>query len=236
MKKIIAFIPNFLTLCNLLCGVAAIFFSFTTSYQYAFWAIVIAAVFDFSDGMAARLLNARSEIGLQLDSLADMVSFGAAPAFIMGNTMMMYCALDTSWIVGLAGFLLAPFAAYRLAKFNIDTRQSEEFRGLATPAMALFVVSYVTAIIPKLIEHQIWCGISIIITLILCVLMVCDLPMFSFKFKDFSLKKNIIRYSFLVLSVIILIIGGIYAGICAIIALYITTSVVVSILKIAQKS
>lgn len=235
MKKIIAFIPNFLTLCNLLCGMAAIFFVFTATPIYSFWAIVVAAVFDFSDGMAARLLNARSEIGVQLDSLADMVSFGVAPAFIMGAALMMHCNIDSHWAVGTIGFLLAPFAAYRLAKFNIDTRQSEEFRGLATPAMALMVASFATAIIPLMLKNSMWSGWGVLLTIALCLLMVSDIPMFSLKFKNFSLKTNALRYSFLLCCVILVLVCGVYAGVGAVIALYIATSVVKWILKSPQK-
>lgn len=236
MKKIIAFIPNLLTLCNLMCGIAAIYYSFNGNFIYAFWAIIIASLFDFSDGFAARLLNARSEIGVQLDSLADMISFGAAPAIILTNSLLTHQIAGENWYLALSGLLLAPFAAYRLAKFNIDTRQTEEFRGLATPAMALFIISFVNFFIPLMPHNNIGIISTIICTLSLCILMVSDIPMFSLKFKSFAIKKNIVRYSFLISTVLILVLCGIYSGIAIVIALYIIVSVITAILKSVKKN
>lgn len=221
MKK---HIPNFLTLCNLMCGMTALFFAFYYfAYpQYAFWAIIAAAVFDFLDGMAARLLKAYSEIGKQLDSLSDMISFGAAPAALLTVTIMQHS--PDMWWVGIFGALLAPAAALRLAKFNIDTRQSEEFRGLAVPSMALFVASYVVAYITPLTAMGIHAGYSLILVALLSTLMLCDMPMFSLKFKNFSFKTNIVRYVFIALTVIVIAIMGIYAAPAIIVLLYVLIS------------
>lgn len=227
MKKIIAFIPNLLTLCNLLSGSAAVAALLTRHDFYtAFWLVIAAAVFDFFDGFAARMLHVSSPIGKELDSLADMVSFGLAPATVvfvlLSNTATATYGLP--WL-GYFGFLIAALSALRLAKFNLDERQTEEFRGLPTPACALFFVS-----LPMLAEgnpsaaylltHPITLGL---LTLIFSSLLVCDMPMFSLKFKNFAFKKNSLRYVFLILSVI-LIIGWRMAAPALIIVLYILIS------------
>lgn len=224
-------IPNFLTLCNLMCGMAALFFAFYfySHPQYALWAIAAAAVFDFLDGMAARLLKAYSEIGKQLDSLSDMVSFGAAPAALLAISIMQH-APDVWW-VGLLGALLAPAAALRLAKFNIDTRQSEEFRGLAVPAMALFIASFCAAYLTPLTIMGIHPAYSLVLAALLITLMLCDLPMFSLKFKNFALETNALRYVFLLLAVLIIVFMGIYAAPAIIISLYIGISAVQAIAR-----
>lgn len=224
-------IPNFLTLCNLMCGMTALFFAFYYfAYpEYAFWAIVAAAIFDFLDGMAARALKAYSEIGKQLDSLSDMISFGAAPAALIAICIMQH---DPSlWWLGLGGALLAPAAALRLAKFNIDTRQSEEFRGLAVPAMALLVASFATSYLTPLTMMGIHPAWSLVLVVLLCTLMLCDMPMFSLKFKSFGLKSNVTRYVFLVLSVLLIVLMGIYAAVAIIILSYVLISAGMAIVK-----
>ncbi|CDN32885.1 CDP-diacylglycerol-serine O-phosphatidyltransferase [Mucinivorans hirudinis] len=212
------YIPNTITCCNLLCGAAAIYFSLGGDFATAFWLIIAAAIFDFLDGFAARMLKAYSAMGVQLDSLADMVSFGVAPAMAVFATIdhpqLRFCAL-----------LLAAFAALRLAKFNIDTRQSEEFRGLPTPAMSLFFFSYVTQ---EVVPHSTLLSLGLVA--LFCALMVCDLRMFSFKFKTFDFEQNSLRYFFAIFSVIILAVAG-YAAPALIIMGYITISFVMLFLK-----
>lgn len=211
MRAIINLIPNTLTCCNLLCGCGAIIAAMNGDTTMAFWLIVTAAVFDFFDGFAARMLKAYSPIGGDLDSLADVVSFGVAPAFIwfgMGNGYWAYGA-----------FLLAAFAALRLAKFNVDTRQTEEFRGLPTPAMALFIAS--TAI--TFTELNIWIWGAIIVAF--SGIMVCDLPMFSFKFKSFGFKANSLRYFFAAFAVLAVMLLG-YTAPAVIITVYIVVSLI----------
>lgn len=226
MRKIISFIPNLLTLCNLMCGLWAIIFAFDGNFVYSFWMIITAAVFDFCDGFAARLLNARSDIGMQLDSLSDVVSFGVAPAFMATFATMQFFAPLGYDNIFYGCLLLAPFASYRLAVFNVDTTQSEEFKGLPTPAMALFIASLSAYILPNITASMTWMVAILAVVLLFCILMVSRIPMFSFKFKNFSLKKNIVRYLFAIISVLIVIFTGIYTGIGLIIGLYILTSIV----------
>lgn len=202
MKKVIAFIPNLLTLCNLLSGCAAVSVLFLRAdFAAAFWLVIAAAVFDFFDGFVARLLHVSSSIGKELDSLADMVSFGLVPATVV--FMITGLELITSdWgFMAYGGFLIAAFSALRLAKFNIDTRQTEEFRGLPTPACALFFVS-----LPMLgTEWVLMPEVLLPLAAVFSVLLVCDMPMFSLKFKTFGLEKNKLRYVFLLLSVILIV-------------------------------
>ena len=204
MRHIIKSIPNMLTLANLFCGCVAVTYAFSGDLITAFLLIVLAAVFDFLDGMAARLLNAHSPIGADLDSLADMVSFGVAPSavlFVMG--------------AGWFGFVVALFSALRLAKFNVDNRQTTEFIGLPVPADALFFTSlgyivtddassYIATVIstPWFLR-----GLAALFSL----LMVSQIRMFSLKFKSLRLKGNAMRYCFLVVSAVLLALLGVKA-------------------------
>ncbi|MEG1670993.1 MAG: CDP-diacylglycerol--serine O-phosphatidyltransferase [Mucinivorans sp.] len=221
MKKIISFIPNTLTLGNLMCGTMAIIFAFDNNFVFAFWAVIVAAVFDFFDGFAARGLKAYSPIGADLDSLSDLVSFGVAPALIM------YSLMAPLGAVAYAPLVLIPCAALRLAKFNIDDRQHTEFRGLPTPAMALFFISFQFT---ALYLPCIW--ITVTLCAIFAALMVCDIPMFSLKFSDFSFKNNALRYSFIVAVVLVIVLASdVYMVPWIIISLYIVTSLVRWIVK-----
>lgn len=205
MKKVIAFIPNLLTLCNLLCGCMAVTELFLGGdIRTAFWLVIAAAVFDFFDGFAARMLHVSSPIGKELDSLADMVSFGLVPAVVMFRLLL---AVQSGWgWIACGGFLIAAFSALRLAKFNIDERQTEEFRGLPTPACALFFVSL--PMLAPMVGGSDWLlhpALLLALTAAFSALLVCDMPMFSLKFKTFGLEKNRLRYVFLFLSVILII-------------------------------
>lgn len=228
MRFIIQSIPNAITCCNLLCGCVAIVASCQGNYHIAYGAIVAAAVFDFFDGFAARMLKAYSPIGAQLDSLADVVSFGVAPS------MMIYAIFRyelSEPVLCYVAFLLAVFSALRLAKFNIDTRQSEEFRGLPTPGMALFFASYTFLFLAMANSNvELWKWITIALIPLFCGLMVCDMPMFSFKFKDFGIQKNILRYSFVAFSVIALVVLQFMAPIAIILA-YILVSTTLYLMK-----
>ncbi len=203
MKKVFAFIPNLLTLCNLLSGCAAVSVLFLgAGFAAAFWLVIAAAVFDFFDGFAARMLHVGSPIGKELDSLADMVSFGLVPAVVAFRMLAMSGIGEGLGWLAYGGFLIAAFSALRLAKFNVDERQTEEFRGLPTPACALFFVS-----LPMLDAD--WVAGSYLLllglTVAFSVLLVCDMPMFSLKFKSFGWKNNRLRYVFLFLSVILIV-------------------------------
>ncbi|WP_343330091.1 CDP-alcohol phosphatidyltransferase family protein [Polaribacter staleyi] len=205
-------IPNLITLGNLFCGTVATIFAVEGDYVYAGLFVVLGILFDFFDGFAARLLKVSGELGKQLDSLADMVTSGVVPGIIVYKLLIE----NTDEVLGFnepnylpfIGLLLTLGACYRLAKFNIDTRQSDSFIGLPTPAMSLFVISlpliqeYSTIEFAKeLVTNNYF---LIAITLILTYLMNAELPLFSLKFKDYSFKKNIIVYSFLFASFILI--------------------------------
>jgi len=221
MIKIKNYIPNFITSLNIAAGTLSIIFSFEGLTSMAAFLILIAAVFDFLDGMMARLLNAYSELGKQLDSLADLISFGVAPAIIVYHIMKSSLLIDTLYphnleftkFLYLLSILLIPiFSALRLAKFNIDTKQSTSFIGLPTPANALFfasipIISSQNPFDPFLFliyNKTILLGIIIASALLL----VSPIPMFSFKFKNLKFKDNIIRYIFLALIVSLLFFTG----------------------------
>ncbi|MCB9203369.1 MAG: CDP-diacylglycerol--serine O-phosphatidyltransferase [Flavobacteriales bacterium] len=213
-------IPNFLTTLNLICGCLALYSISAGRPLEAALLVIAAAIFDFFDGFVARLLKVSSPIGADLDSLADMVTFGVVP-----GTMLLYYLVDgTGWdIIGFKSFLEHPllfvpilvpvFSALRLAKFNVDTRQSDSFRGLPTPASALWVIS-----IPLMIEympfHIWWEPENVIVdkwfvvgsAIGLSALMVSDIPLLAMKFKSFGLKGNEFRYALLIISVVLLII------------------------------
>lgn len=225
-------IPNFITLLNLLSGLLSIYFATTGNLQLAGMMIFIAAVFDFFDGFAARLLNAKSAIGVQLDSLADMVSFGVAPAFVLFYTMSGLMQVQGPDYLPFTAFLLPLFAAMRLAKFNIDEEQTTSFKGLPTPAMAILMASFPIMIIVCLAEHKglyydlvtnayFLAAIGIIVSL----LMVSNLPMFSLKFTSFGWSENQTRYIFILLSVVLIAILKL-AAVPLIILLYLLLSVV----------
>lgn len=217
-------IPNLLTLMNLFCGCIAIVLVFNGAYTYASWLIILASVFDFLDGTVARLLNAHSEIGKQLDSLADIVSFGVAPASIMYalmvNTMGYAVGGYLVWSA-LPAFFIALFSALRLAKFNIDDSQTLSFRGLPTPANALFISA-----LPFIHLHAVSKGglhamisglfnnyyILIGLALALSFLLVSNLPLMSLKIKSFNWKENQYKYIFLILSLIMGILTGFAAA------------------------
>lgn len=215
MKKLTQYIPNTLTLCNLLCGLLAITFAFRGLYELVFWSIIAAAVFDFADGMAARMLKAYSRIGADLDSLSDMVSFGVAPA------LSLYTILQNEGWVAYVPFIFAAAAALRLAKFNNDERQHDEFRGLPTPAATLFLVSFSFLALDNDLGLSVWYSVASVVAF--AALMVCDVPMFSLKFKDFSLKNNVVRYVFLAGSVIVIALWG-YLAPAVIILVYVLFS------------
>lgn len=192
MKK---YIPNFLTCCNLASGCVAAVLALVGNYDGALLGIVLSAVFDFLDGTAARLLDAHSPIGKDLDSLADDVSFGFAPA-----------AVVFSWLQELQGgllpyvaFLLAVFSALRLAKFNIDTRQKSSFIGLPVPANALFWAALAADGRALFGGLPAGCEAGVVVALVVAFsyLMVSELPMFSLKFKSLAWRDNAVPYVFL---------------------------------------
>ena len=228
-------IPNFLTLLNLVSGFIAIILIMRGNLRLSVWFITASLLFDFSDGLAARLLNAYSNIGLQLDSLADMVSFGVAPGLLMYRLILSAEGADT-----IAGYLqyipvlIPTFSGLRLARFNIDKAQSEHFRGLPVPGNAFFIISLVFAseygespLIESLVNSRI---VLCFLTVLFCSLMITRIPMFSFKFRHLRFKGNELRIVFLGSSVL-LIAGTGFAALPLIIILYIIVSVIWAIIS-----
>ena len=225
MKK---HIPNAITCCNLISGCVATFFAFERMYEMALLFIIIGAVFDFFDGMSARLLRVSSPIGKELDSLADDVTFGVAPSSIV-FAFLSSQHLHVTLLPFLA-FLIAAFSALRLAKFNLDERQTTSFIGLPTPANALFW----GAVIQWLHWQEMFepyqlpaYYIYIVVALIplSCYLLVAEIPLFALKFKQWGWKGNEVKYVFVATSALILLVLGII-GIAAVIAWYVLLSVV----------
>ena len=216
-------IPNTVTCCNLLSGCVAIVMAHQGCYQAALGFIVLGAIFDFFDGLLARALKAYSPLGKELDSLADDVTFGVAPA-MMVFSLMHEVALP-AWLASVAGllpyaaFLIAAFSALRLAKFNIDTRQTTSFIGLPTPANALFWGSLIVGAHDFLVADTLAFLYLIILVLLTSWLLVAEIPMFSLKFKNLSWRDNKVQFIFLV-GCIPLVLFLQLAGLAAVIIWY----------------
>lgn len=213
-------IPNTITSLNLLSGCISITLAFEGYILLAVYLVFIAAIFDFMDGMSARLLKAYSIVGKELDSLSDIVSFGVAPSIIifqmmkisLFNTVQLPLVENLTFIeifFLLIPFIIAILSGVRLAKFNVDERQTESFIGLAVPANAIFLVSlYLVSIIStndlllSFLKNKF--ALSVIVILF-SLMLVAEFPMFSLKFKSLQFKGNKIRYLFIVLSAILLI-------------------------------
>lgn len=220
-------IPNLLTLSNLLCGSFAVISALVLgNLEWAFWLMVLAAVFDFFDGFVARLMKCTSPIGVQLDSLSDMISFGFLPASILfvlfTNSLPLNAPEWMFWGGTFVCFVMAAFAALRLAKFNIDETQHTEFCGLPTPANALFFGSLGLINVHMEVDFG-W--MILLFVPVMSWLMISPVRMFALKFQGFGWKGNQIRYTFLILSVVLIAVLQIYS-IPAIILLYILISVI----------
>lgn len=240
-------IPNTITCGNLLCGCFAIVCAFNGDLVWSTYLVGIAAILDFFDGFIARLLNVHSEIGKQLDSLADLVTFGFVPGVIMFLLLSKAFAIDyvtalnkastqgtaefPYWLAFFA-FLITIFSAIRLAKFNIDTRQTNSFIGVPTPANAILICSLplIKFFQPNvgnfnvlLIIENPWFLLGL--TLLMSFLLVAELPLFALKFKNFGWADNKIRYSFLLISFVLLILFQ-FIAIPFIIFLYVILSVI----------
>lgn len=217
-------IPNLITLGNLLCGVLASLFAAVGHLNLAALFICLGIFLDFFDGMAARLLNVASPLGKELDSLADLVTSGVAPGFIL--MALLWDNPISRWLSYIA-LLMPLFAAYRLAKFNLDTRQSHSFLGLPVPANALIWVGFALCGSDALSLNASTI-ILIVISLITNILMVSELPMFSlkFNFKDLSWHTNSIQYIFLIGCALIIILTRQWCAISLIILWYIIFSII----------
>lgn len=208
-------IPNAITCCNLFSGCLSVLFLSYNMPAKAAIMIFVAGLFDFLDGFAARLLNAHSPIGADLDSLSDVVSFGVAPGFIMYWLMSQYFYSRLwlhEWWWSIGGFNLLPFLAFllpvfsaiRLAKFNVDDTQTTSFRGIPAPGMAIFIASLPLALgqIYHLIDGSLSYWSCLVITLFFSFLMVSRLRFFSFKMKSVKWKGNEVRWIFLIIAVV----------------------------------
>lgn len=222
-------IPNTLTSCNLFSGCVASYMAFQGNYATAFIFIIIGAVFDFFDGMSARLLHVSSPIGKELDSLADDITFGVAPSAIAFSLFqeVYYPQFLTplSGIIPYTAFLIAVFSALRLAKFNIDPRQTSSFIGMPTPANALFWGSLAVGQHAFLTSCNFNAAYLFILVVIMSLMLVAELPMFSLKFKDLSWKHNHTSYIFLLVSIPLIIVFRL-SGFAAVIVWYIIWSVI----------
>ncbi len=222
MKK---HIPNTITCCNLISGCIATYWALCGVYDIALLFIVIGAVFDFFDGMSARLLGVSSPIGKELDSLADDITFGFAPSAILFDFLKQN-ATQLPWhYLAYAAFIMAAFSALRLAKFNLDERQALGFIGLPTPANALFWGSLIAGAGDFLNGLPYVCYILLAGMLLSCYLLVAEIPMFALKFKHWGWKGNEVKYIFILSCIPLLLLLGI-TGFAAIIAWYIILSVI----------
>lgn len=235
-------IPNAITSMNLLCGVLSVVFAVSGEVPAASLLIFAGALFDFCDGFAARMLHVSSAIGRELDSLADLVSFGIAPAALY-STYVKYSLTDswtfelqamrgTDMLLSLLPFFLVVAAALRLAKFNLDTRQTESFLGLTTTATGLFTASLAYTIYnsPQSFVSWLQPWVVIVLIVVFCFLLNSEVPMFSLKFKHFAWHGNELRYIILGIAVVAIVLFGI-GGIALTILIYTVFSIVKTAVK-----
>jgi CDP-diacylglycerol--serine O-phosphatidyltransferase len=222
-------IPNALTLTNLLFGCLAILSISNRNLESASWLVIGAAVIDFLDGFAARLFKVNSDLGKQLDSLADVVTFGVVPGLMLFSLLSnsTFCQDGTCWkavILPYYGLLIPLFSAYRLAKFNIDTRQTHSFIGVPTPANALMIacINLVPqqTIFNKIYHHHIFLTL---VSVIMSYLLIAEIPLFSLKFKTYQFAENKLKYLFLVVSLALILLLK-FASAPFILIMYITLS------------
>jgi CDP-diacylglycerol--serine O-phosphatidyltransferase len=233
-------IPNAITLLNLLAGLLALIHAFNGNYNEAFSLVCLGIFFDFWDGFFARIWKVQSPIGLQLDSLADMVTSGVVPGLVMYKMLgdiqenqSKYNLTEDTYYMGIVpylGFLITLASCYRLAKFNVDTRQTDSFIGLPTPANALLIMSipmvlmqygHVDFIFDTLSNPYVLVGITVLSSYLLNA----EIPLFSLKVKSFSWEKYKMQVVFLILSVILIVLLE-FIAIPIIILLYVILSVV----------
>lgn len=217
-------IPNSITCCNLISGCIATYWAFQGDYRLALLFIVIGAVFDFFDGMTARLLHVSSPIGKELDSLADVITFGFAPSAIVFSYLFPLDAYLSPYTSYLA-FIMAAFSALRLAKFNLDERQALGFIGLPTPANALFWGSLIVGAGDYMAPLPYTPYLVLLGTFVSCFLLVSEIPMFALKFKTWGWKGNEVKYIFLLTCIPLLLFFGI-SGLAVIIAWYVVLSII----------
>jgi|ERR1043165_1252103 CDP-diacylglycerol--serine O-phosphatidyltransferase len=233
-------IANILTLVNLLSGCMAVVFLFNYQIELVPYCVLVSLVADFLDGFAARLTKNPTHIGLQLDSLADVVSFGFVPGAIIFQLLFQkfesseaMLSVNRMYLYSAPAFLITLFSALRLAKFNVDTRQTEGFIGLATPASTMFVIGLLLMFLhnsfglaPVIYSGKVLYGTAVILP----ILMISEIPMFGFKFKSYAWKGNEIRYLFIIVSLVLLATLK-FAAISLIIILYIILSIILKLIR-----
>ncbi|MDR0995240.1 MAG: CDP-diacylglycerol--serine O-phosphatidyltransferase [Tannerella sp.] len=223
------YIPNTITCLSLACGCVAAVLALRGNLEGALWAVVLSACFDFMDGLAARTLHAYSPIGKELDSLADEVAFGLAPGMMLFRLIEEMKPGLTPHALGsllpYLAFFIPVFSALRLAKFNIDARQSTSFLGLPVPAHALLWASLVCTLQPLVASYGSWpfALALVVLAFLSSLLLVSECPMFSFKVKSIAWKGNELRYITLAAAVFFIALGGL-SGIAATILLYLLLS------------
>jgi CDP-diacylglycerol--serine O-phosphatidyltransferase len=195
----------------------------------AFYFVCLGIFLDFFDGFFARLFKVSGSLGLQLDSLADMVTCGVVPGYVMYSLLLQSQGVSASSIIPFLGFIITIGACYRLANFNIDTRQTDSFIGLPTPANALFILSLPlilhyseSLIVLEILTNQ---SVLVVIILLSAYMMNAEIPLFSLKIKDFNFKRNALQIVFLGLSILILVFFQ-YLGILLLIIIYVLLSVI----------
>jgi CDP-diacylglycerol--serine O-phosphatidyltransferase len=221
-------IPNSITLLNLFCGCIAIIYVSKSDFEMAFLFVSLGIFLDFFDGFFARILKVSSPLGLQLDSLADMVTSGVVPGYVMFKMFESGSGWNSP-LIPFLGFIITLGSCYRLANFNIDTRQTDSFIGLPTPANALFILSLPlvkinsdSLILDEILSDH---GILLVISLFSAYILNAEIPLFSLKIKNFNFNKNILQIVFLFLSVLLIVFYH-YLGIPLVIIMYVILSVI----------
>jgi CDP-diacylglycerol--serine O-phosphatidyltransferase len=227
-------IPNLITLLNLFSGCIALVYASEENFEMAFFFVCLGIFFDFFDGFFARLLNVSSPLGLQLDSLADMVTSGVVPGFVMFKMLTNSVSSDPSLIyLPYLGFIITLGSCYRLANFNIDTRQTDSFIGLPTPANAIFILSL--PLILKntdsliLLELLTNCWVLLMVTIVSAFILNAEIPLFALKIKKFNFKDNVLQIVFLLISLLLLLVFK-FSGVALIIVFYVMLSVIMNLI------
>jgi CDP-diacylglycerol--serine O-phosphatidyltransferase len=227
-KRLKKHLPNAITCANLFSGCVGIVLAFQGNSIAAAYALFMAAIFDFFDGFASRVLKSFSRIGKDLDSLADIVSFGVLPSVVLYELFLQAPAVrGIGAYLNYIAFLIPVFSALRLAKFNVDTRQSEIFIGLPTPANGILIASLPLILqqYPQLAGYVLNPWVLSIFTVVMCGLLVAEMPLFSLKFKNTDFDENIYRYLLLLFSAILILFFK-FAAVPAVIFIYIALSVI----------
>lgn len=237
-------IPNLITLLNLLSGSVAVYFAANNYLELAAYFVLLGIFFDFFDGFTARLLKVQGELGKQLDSLADVVTSGVAPGIVMMQLILKtsknkhwdlfttnqeHFTFSVPFLISIIGLIITLGAAYRLAKFNLDIRQTSSFIGLPTPAAALVVISfpliltYSNSSYSNELIGNVWFLIGM--TLLLTYLMNAEIPLFSLKFKNFGWEKDFIKVGFILITICLVVLIK-FLAIPIIILVYVLLSII----------